>query len=167
MTTVTLDRPGRAVLRVIPAGGGAGRVVAKVTGPTAPQGVSVRLPPDLARGRYRLITVALGQDMRDTENVGFTVGGDWASAGLARSLALEYRGGALRLSVGSGYRAVVRLVPPRGGQRVIAKIRGAVRLTRIVLPPTWSRGPTGRWPSPSAPAAARAPAPASGSPVES
>ena len=40
--------------------------------------------------------------MRDTENVGFTVGGDWASAGLARSLALEYRGGSLRLSVGSG-----------------------------------------------------------------
>ena len=33
MTTVTLARPGRAVVRVIPAGGGAGRVVAKVDRP--------------------------------------------------------------------------------------------------------------------------------------
>ena len=128
-----LPRPGRAVLRVIPAGGGGGRVVAKVT---APPGVG-RVRPPAARPPAR----ALPADHRGArpgharpENVGFTVGGDWASAGLPRSLALEYRRGSLRLSVGSGYRAVVRLVPPRGGDRVIAKVRGAVRRTRIALP---------------------------------
>jgi hypothetical protein len=139
--TLVLGRPGRAVVRVIPAGGGRSRVVAKVTGPTDPAGISIHLPADLPRGRYRLVTVALGQDLRDTENVGFTVGTDWAARGLARSLALEYAGGLLRLSVGSGYRAVVRLQPPRGGERVIAKVHGAVKGAPIRLPADLVPGP--------------------------
>jgi hypothetical protein len=139
--TLVLSRAGRAVVRVIPAGGGRARVVAKVNGPTNPEGVAIRLPADLEPGRYRLVTVALGQDLRDTENVGFTVGDDWGARGVVRSLNLEYRGGTLRLSVGSGYRAVVRLLPPRGEQRVIAKVQGAVDGVPIDLPADLVPGP--------------------------
>ena len=73
-TTVVLPRPARAVLQVFPAGGGRRRVVAKVQGPTPASGVTVRLPGDLVPGAYRLVTVALGDGIRETANVGFTVG---------------------------------------------------------------------------------------------
>lgn len=73
--TVLLSRRARAVVRLIPLSTGRGRVVAKVNGPTSPAGLVIRLPTDLRPGRYRIVTVALGDGLRDVSNVPFRVGG--------------------------------------------------------------------------------------------
>jgi hypothetical protein len=132
--TVVLSREARAVLRLIPLDGGRSRVVGKIEGPTPSTGRAIELPADLAPGHYKLITVALGSDLKDVSNVPVSVNGDWASKGVAHTLALSKSSGALRLSVGSGYRAVVRLIGPNGRPRVIAKVVGPARQRLLRLP---------------------------------
>jgi hypothetical protein len=71
--TVTLSRRARAVVRLVPLAGMRRRVIAKLHGPTPPAGLTTPLPDDLRPGRYRIITVALGDGLRDVSNVALTV----------------------------------------------------------------------------------------------
>ncbi len=61
---VRIDRPGRAVVSVVPRGGGQVRAIRALTGPTA-GAVLVRLPRDTRPGVYRLRVVLIGDGLRD------------------------------------------------------------------------------------------------------
>lgn len=76
--TVVLGRKARAVMRLQPVIGGPGRTVAKLYGPTPAAGIVVRLPADVRPGWYWLVTVALGDDLRDVVITRVLVTRSWA-----------------------------------------------------------------------------------------
>jgi hypothetical protein len=125
---VTLSRPGRAVVRLVPSAGGPGRVIAKLTGP-GPATV-VPLPADVAPGRYWVVAVALGDGLRDRAYAPVDVGSGWARG----ALSMAEEGRVLRVSVAPGTRAVVRLIPIGGRGRVIGKVQGPARQRTVRLP---------------------------------
>jgi uncharacterized protein YkwD len=69
--TVRLSRPARAVVTLRPAGRSRPRVIAKLRGPAAPR--TIRLPPDVGPGRYRVRAVAEGDGLKDAVEIPFRV----------------------------------------------------------------------------------------------
>ena len=66
--TITIGRPGRVVVRLVPRGEQRGRVIRKVWGPTdGARGIA--LPRDVRPGRYTLVAVLQGDGLRDEERL--------------------------------------------------------------------------------------------------
>jgi len=125
---VTLARPGRVTVSLIPIGGkGKRRMIRALQGPVSD--VAVRLPRDLRPGRYAIITVARGNGLRDFSNIHLVV----PRFRPVTPLDLTRRGRTLFVTVGDGNRVMIRLDPPDGRKRVIARLRGplARRVVRI------------------------------------
>jgi len=129
---ITIDRPARAVMRVVPQGQTQGRVIGVLNGPTP--GVTVSLPRDLKAGNYDVVVVMQGQGLRDVVSIPAKVGPPVA----AQRLRLRYAGkGVLKVSLGGGNRTVIRIIPVRptkGPTRAIAKLTGPLRNKGVVLP---------------------------------
>lgn len=65
--TLSLRRPGRAVVRLVPRGERRGRVILKLRGPVGR--VTIRPPRDAPPGRYRIVVVLQGDGIRDGRSV--------------------------------------------------------------------------------------------------
>ncbi len=63
---VAITRPGRAVVSVVPRGGGTVRAIRKLSGPVR---TTVRLPRDTRPGVYRVRVVLIGDGLRDRATV--------------------------------------------------------------------------------------------------
>ena len=129
---VTLARPGRVVVQLVPSGRSGGRVIRKLTGPFGP--TSVPIPVDTVPGEYQARVVAIGDGLRDEAGLALTVA---RPAGLTVRIA-DARSVAVR--VPRAVPAVVRLVPAgqtRGS--VIRRLNGPGE-SRIALRPGLAAG---------------------------
>jgi hypothetical protein len=134
---ITIDRPARAVIRLVPQGQSRGRVIGVLQGPTA--GVTVPMPRNVKAGQYDVVVVMVGQGLRDVVTLPVAVGPPVA----ARRLGLRYVGGVLRVSLGAGNRTVIRVIPvapTRGPTRAIARLAGPLRDRGVALPPRLTPG---------------------------
>jgi hypothetical protein len=134
---ITIDRPARAVIRLVPQGQTRGRVIGTLQGPTS--GVTIAMPRNVKPGQYDVVVVMLGQGLRDVVSIPATVGPPAPS----RRLALRYVGGVLRVSLGAGNRTVIRVIPVAptpGPTRAIAKLKGPLRERGVALPSRLAAG---------------------------
>jgi hypothetical protein len=134
---ISIDRPARAVIRLIPRGKTTGRVIGVLNGPTP--GVTVPMPRNVKAGQYDVVVVMLGQGLRDVVTIPAVVGPPTT----ANRLRLRYARGVLRVSLGAGNRTVIRVIPVRptpGPTRAIAALRGPLRDRGVRLPPRLVNG---------------------------
>lgn len=127
---VGIGRQGRAVVSFRRMPVGARRAIRKLNGPTASP-VLVRLPARVKPGRYQVQVVLQGNGLTDRRVVTTTI--------RRRPLRLRHARGVFTLTVPAGVRAVLRISPPRGRDRAIAKVVGP-RTRRIPRPKDLRRG---------------------------
>jgi hypothetical protein len=129
---ITIDRPARAVIRLVPRGGGKARVIGVLNGPTP--GVRVQMPRNVKAGLYDVVVVMVGDGLRDVVTIPAVVGRPAAT----NRLRLRYARGVLRVTLGAGNRTVIRVIPIRptpGPTRAIVALRGPLRDRGVRVPP--------------------------------
>ncbi|MBI2684264.1 MAG: hypothetical protein HYX33_02555 [Actinobacteria bacterium] len=146
---VTLTRPARAALQLIPAGAATGRVIATFQGPIAP--TTVRVPADTRPGTYRAFVVAMGDGLRDEASVTVRVAATVRIAGTELPARLPVSTSRIGIRRGAGRRMVVRIAG-RGratvlvvsqnarGPRNVTTVTGPTRATAVSLPGDLARG---------------------------
>jgi hypothetical protein len=126
---ISIDRPARAVIRLVLHGQTKGRVIGVLHGPTA--GVSVAIPRNVKAGRYDIVVVMEGEGLSDNLSIPAVVGPPTAP------LRLRFARGVLRVSLAGGNQMVIRVIPVRptlGPARAIAKLSGPLRNRTVKLP---------------------------------
>ena len=127
---VTLGRRGRAVVSIRRAPAGPRRAIRKLRGPTRGP-VLVRLPAGVRPGTYQVQAVLQGDGLTDRRRITTTI--------RRAPLRLRHTAGVFTLTVPAGVRAVLRISPPRGRDRAIAKVNGP-RTRRVRRPKDLARG---------------------------
>ncbi len=127
---VGLGRAGRAVVSIRRKPSGARRAIHKLSGPTRSP-VLVRLPAGVRPGTYEVQVVLQGNGLTDRKRLTTTV--------RRPPLRLRHARGLFTLTVPRGVRAVLRIAPPRGRDRAIAKVTGP-RTRKIRRPKDLKRG---------------------------